>query len=178
MKLFIIFFVFSMIAFPQATTVPSYYSIDAKLTFAISTIFTELDLKNAFDTGEDGMVFPSIALIDLTTIPPRFAGIHAERFIYPASIYKMYVAAEVLHQVSQGKYPLTHTVIVQPPNTVDRMKEIVSDPRPLLRDGDTVNVNYLLELMITRSDNSAANCLIDLARRENINLMMQKYSWR
>ena len=31
--------------------------------------------------------------------------------------------------------------------------------------------------MITRSDNSAANCLIDLARRENINDLMHRYNW-
>jgi beta-lactamase class A len=38
-------------------------------------------------------------------------------------------------------------------------------------------VNYLLDLMITRSDNSAANCLIDLARREHINELMSMYNW-
>lgn len=63
------------------------------------------------------------------------------------------------------------------PNDVDSSKEIASDPRKLLRDGDTVTVNYLLDLMITRSDNSAANCLIDLAKRENINNLIHQYGW-
>ena len=61
---------------------------------------------------------------------------------------------------------------------MDKTKELFNDPRPLLKDGDTVSVNYLLDLMITRSDNSAANCLIDLARRENVNSMVQKYNWQ
>jgi beta-lactamase class A len=60
---------------------------------------------------------------------------------------------------------------------VDRSKEIEFDPRPLLQAGDSVTVNYLLDLMITRSDNSAANCLIDIAGRENINDLMHMYNW-
>ena len=36
---------------------------------------------------------------------------------------------------------------------------------------------YLLDLMITRSDNSAANCLIDKATRPEINKMMHEYGW-
>ena len=43
--------------------------------------------------------------------------------------------------------------------------------------GDTVTVNYLLDLMITRSDNSAANCLIDIANRKRINQTMHDNSW-
>ena len=51
------------------------------------------------------------------------------------------------------------------------------DPRPLLKDGDTVTINYLLDLMITRSDNSAANCLIDVATRDSINKTMHENGW-
>ena len=89
----------------------------------------------------------------------------------------MYVAAEVLHQISSGKYGLTSAYIVRSPNDVDKSRELDWDPRPLLHNGDTVSVAYLLDLMITRSDNSAANCLIDLARRENINALITSYGW-
>lgn len=174
---FLLLTLFSNI-FSQNRIIPSYYQVDKNLTYKLNAIFTELELNKAFDTGEDGIVDVSFAVIDLTTQPPRFAGVHPESFIYPASVYKMYVATEVLHQISQGKYSLASPFIVRSPNDVDRSKEILSDPRPLLRDGDTVSVNYLLDLMISRSDNSAANCLIDLARRENINMMMQRYNWQ
>jgi beta-lactamase class A len=73
---------------------------------------------------------------------------------------------------------LTTPVVADSPNVVDRSKEILHDPRPLLVEGDTVTVVYLLDLMITRSDNSAANCLIDLARRENINNLIHRYGWQ
>jgi beta-lactamase class A len=178
MKQSMLLFILTTFSFTQDVKIPGYYASDPALTEQITAIAAEYGLEKAFDTGEDGMVLPSIAVIDLTTDPPRFAGVHAESFIYPASVYKMYVAAEVFHQVSQGAYSLYAPVVVRTPNDVDRSKEIVSDPRPLLRDGDTVSVNYLLDLMITRSDNSAANCLIDLARRERINTMMTRYYWR
>jgi beta-lactamase class A len=89
----------------------------------------------------------------------------------------MYVAMEILKQVDQGKYSLSATHIVKSPNDVDRSREISFDPRPLLKNGDTVTVNYLLDLMITRSDNSAANCLIDIAGRPNINKTMKENGW-
>jgi beta-lactamase class A len=89
----------------------------------------------------------------------------------------MYVAAEVLHQISQGRYTLTTVCIADSPNVVDTWREIKSDPRPLLQRGDTVTVNYLLDLMITRSDNSAANCLIDLTQRRSIDSLIHFYGW-
>jgi beta-lactamase class A len=84
---------------------------------------------------------------------------------------------EVLKQVSHGEYSLYKPYIVKSPNDVDRSKEIEYDPRPLLKNNDSVTINYLLDLMITRSDNSAANCLIDIANRSRINQTMHQYNW-
>jgi beta-lactamase class A len=78
---------------------------------------------------------------------------------------------------SAGPYALTTICIADSPNVVDTWREIKSDPRPLLQRGDSVTVNYLLDLMITRSDNSAANCLIDLAGRKNIDSLLHSYGW-
>ena len=89
----------------------------------------------------------------------------------------MYVAASILKQISEGKFSLYDEYIVKSPNDVDVAKQIDSDPRPSLRDGDTVTINYLLDLMITRSDNSAANCLIDRATRPEINKMIDEFGW-
>ena len=163
--------------FSQTVNIPSYFRNNSLLAEKLRRAVSDLKLDKGFDTGEDGIVYPSLAVVDLSGTIPRFAGVNPDSFIYPASVYKMYVAAEVLHQVSEGKYFLASPFIVKSPNDVDRSREIESDPRPLLRGGDTVSVNYLLDLMITRSDNSAANCLIDLARRENINAMIGRYGW-
>lgn len=172
-----IFLFLSAILHSQPVVIPSYYNVDENLSKELNDIILALDLEQNFDVGEDGIEQISLAVIDLTSDTPNFGGVNYENFIYPASVYKMYVAAEILHQVSEGKYSLYETYIAKEPNVVDKRSEIKTDPRPLLKDGDTVNVNYLLDLMITRSDNSAANCLIDIAQRENIDSLLHSYGW-
>jgi beta-lactamase class A len=161
----------------QGVSIPGYLRPDSTLSLELAAIVTALGLDKDFDVGEDRAEQISLAVIDLNQSPAEVGGVHPDNFIYPASVYKMYVAAEVLNQVSQGRYSLWTPFVVRPPNAVDRSKEILHDPRPLLADGDTVTINYLLDLMITRSDNSAANCLIDLARRENINETIHRFGW-
>lgn len=160
----------------QTAHVPAYYQLDETLSSGLQKIVNELQLNLNFDVGEDGTEQISLAVIDLTSDQPKLGGVNFDNFIYPASVYKMYVAAEILHQVSEGKYSLYETYIAKEPNVVDRSK-LENDPRALLKEGDTVNVNYLLDLMITRSDNSAANCLIDIAQRKNINSLLHSYGW-
>jgi len=144
---------------------------------SLRKIIIDCKLDSLFDANEDGMERISFAVIDLNGKKPLFGGVNEKNFIYPASVYKMYVAMEILKQVSEKKYSLYRKIVVQAPNDVDRSSEISWDPRPLLKAGDTVTIDYLLDLMITRSDNSAANCLIDVAGRENINRTMNYYGW-
>ncbi len=174
--LFIVMLSFQFI-YSQTVIVPSYYQIDEKLSSDLQNIIHELNLDLNFDVGEDGIEQISLAVIDLTYDQPKLGGVNYENFIYPASVYKMYVAAEILNQVSQEKYSLYQTYIAKEPNVVDRSKQIDNDPRPLLKENDTVTVNYLLDLMITRSDNSASNCLIDIAQRKNIDSLIHYYNW-
>ncbi len=61
---------------------------------------------------------------------------------------------------------------------MDKKKEIASDARKLLLAGNKISVAHLLDLMITKSDNTSANCLIDLVGRENINkYIIKKHGW-
>jgi len=169
---------FCSFLYGQALSVPSYLMHDHELSSHLNTIITYLDLDGDFDVGEDGIEQISLAVIDMNMDPPRIGGVNMDNFIYPASVYKMYVAAEVLHQISQGLYSLDSLMVVKSPNVVQGSVAFESDKRPVLQDGDTVSVNYLLDLMISRSDNTAANCLIDLVRRENINKLMHEYGWQ
>jgi beta-lactamase class A len=157
--------------------IPEYYIQKNSFTDSLQQIVHDVGLDGIYDVGEDGMEKISFAVIDLNGRKPILGGVNIENFIYPASLYKMYVAMEILKQVSEGKYSLFKSYVVKSPNDVDQTSEISWDPRPLLRDGDTVTVDYLLDLMITRSDNSAANCLIDVAGRKNINETMHKNGW-
>jgi beta-lactamase class A len=163
--------------FAQYGQIPDSLRIDSALSAQLQVDVDDLELNRNFDIGEDGVEQISLAVIDLSKETPRLGGVNAGNFIYPASVYKMYVAAEILHQISDGDYSLWSPIVAKSPNTVDRSKQIDWDPRPLLHDGDTVTVNYLLDLMITRSDNSAANCLIDLATRDSINAFIHAFGW-
>lgn len=158
--------------------IPAYYQHDEGFSDSLKNIIEEVGLDSTFKVCEDGVTPISFAVIDLSGEQPLLGGVHYDHFIYPASVYKMYIAMEVLKQVSHGDYSLHKSYIVRSPNEVDTVKEISCDPRPLLREGDTVTVNYLLDLMITRSDNSAANCLIDIARRGNINKTIHENGWQ
>ena len=173
------FYLLLLISTHVCTTaqIPSYYKQNKNFTESLKNIVHDVGLDSTWDVGEDGKEQISFAVIDLTGKKPVLGGVNFTNFIYPASVYKMYVAMEILQQVSNKEYSLFRQYIVRSPNDVDRSREIGFDPRPLLRNGDTVTVNYLLDLMITRSDNSAANCLIDIAGRKNINQTMHDNGW-
>ena len=164
-------------AYSQTVKVPSYFEVDKSFSDSLNAIVKSVGLDSTFNVGEDGTEQISFAVIDMNGPKPVLGGVNYDNFIYPASVYKMYVAMTILSEISDGDYFLTTPYIVKSPNDVDRTKEIAWDPRPLLKDGDTVTINYLLDLMITRSDNSAANCLIDVATRDSINNLMHKYNW-
>lgn len=167
----------SAVARSEDLRVPARYQVDAGLSASLAAIASGLGLDGNYDVGEDGIEQISLAVVDLKGERPRLGGVNMTNLIYPASVYKLYVAAEVLEQVSAGRYSLSSPAVVSFPNAVDLTKELPNDPRPLLREGDTVTVNYLLDLMVTRSDNTAANCLIDLAGRPDINAFIARQGW-
>lgn len=181
----IIIFISFLFAFPLVNAqtsadnanIPGYYIQKRSFNDSLKQIVHDVNLDGTYDAGEDGMEKISFAVIDLNGRKPVIGGVNMDNFIYPASVYKMYVAMEILKQVNGEKYSLYQSYVVHTPNDVDRTSEISWDPRPLLKDGDTVTVNYLLDLMITRSDNSAANCMIDIAGRKNINNTMHQNGW-
>lgn len=162
---------------PQNLTIPDHYIQDRVLADSLHATVQRIGLDQTFDIGEYGTETISLAVIDLSGSDPKIGGVNMDNFIYPASVYKMYVAAEILHQVSKGEYSLYEPVVVQSPNDVDRHVSLPNDPRQVPELGDTLDVNYLLDLMITTSSNTAANCLIDLATRERINAFMHSYGW-
>ena len=174
---FILLSSFSLFFCNAQVKIPEYFGQQKWFNDSLKNIIHDANLDSSYDAGEDGIEKISFAVIDLNSAKPLIGGVNMEHFIYPASVYKMYVAMEILKQVSNHQYSLYKNYVVKSPNDVDHTAEISWDPRPLLKDGDTVTVDYLLDLMITRSDNSAANCLIDIAGRKNINKTIHENGW-
>ncbi len=138
-----------------------------------SEIYTLLG-KNGFLKYEIG-----IAIIDLNDAEHEIFGYNMDHFIYPASVYKIFIGAETLRRIDLGDFSLDQKIVVKSPNDVDKDTKIFpGDTRGLLQAGDTATIDYLLDLMLTRSDNSASNCLIDLVGRESISEnIIYKYGW-
>lgn len=130
-------------------------------------------LKEIVENGHPQPAEISLAVIDLKT--SEIAGVNMDHFIYPASIYKIFIAAEILRQVDSGQRKLEDLFEIRDVNEVDKdnprffPKSTHRDHRPLLKTGEKVSLDYLLDLMLTRSDNTASNVLMDVADRENIN---------
>jgi hypothetical protein len=89
--------------------------------------------------------------------------------LYPASVYKIFIAAEVLRSAECGGLKLSAQIKIKTPNDIDAEARFYpTDFFPVLHAGDTASVEDLLKMMLRRSDNTASNTLIDLVGRENI----------
>ncbi len=127
----------------------------------------ELIIHGGFDRFE-----MSLAIVDLKgrSRDQRIFGYEMDRPIYPASLSKIFIGAEVMRRVQNGGLELDQKVEVCSPNAVDTDLAIFrGDTRPLLEVGNSVTIDYLLDLMLSRSDNTASNVLIDLVGRDSIN---------
>ncbi len=130
--------------------------------------------KNGFLKNEIG-----IAIIDLNEPEVKIFGYNMDHFIYPASVYKVFIGAEVLCQIEFGVLSLDQILTIKSPNDVDKDARIFpGDTRKLLNAGDEITIDYLLNLMLTRSDNTASNSLIDIVGRESITKnIIHQYHW-
>jgi beta-lactamase class A len=113
-----------------------------------------------------------IVLVDVTEgRAPTTAALHPLDPVYPASVIKVVVMAEVEHQIEQGLLSRATRF------TVDSEEETCTgrpdgDTRPVLDAGDTADVDFLVDVMITRSDNTATNVLVDHVARHKANAFM------
>jgi len=115
----------------------------------------------------------------LKELEPKIFGYNLDHFIYPASIYKIFIGAETLRRIEIGDFSLDQIVEIKSPNDVDKDSKLFpGDNRPLLNAGEKVSIKYILALMLMRSDNTASNVLIDLVGRENITKnIIHKHNW-
>lgn len=140
-------------------------------------------IKNIIENLYPKPVDISFAIINIKAAEPEISGYNIDKFIYPASVYKAYIAAEVLRQVYEKQHNLEELIEIKSPNDVDTDVKLFPNNTeanhfPLLKAGDKVTINYLLDLVFTRSDNSAANTLIDLVSRESVNEhIIKPYGW-
>ncbi|MFH0793567.1 MAG: serine hydrolase [bacterium] len=107
----------------------------------------------------------SICVVDISDINhPRVGGWEQENFVYPASSYKLYVLGETIRRVVEGTISLDDVITVKERN-------VRSGSR--LSAGQKVTVSEVLRLMMTYSDNTAANEAIDLVDRQRASALLR-----
>ncbi len=89
----------------------------------------------------------------------------------PASTIKSYLVLEVFRQKRLGLINFDSEISIKAENVVPT--ELETDEYPRLRVGTTSTIRQLVEAMITQSDNTAYNTLLDILDRRNVNLMLK-----
>jgi len=93
-----------------------------------------------------------------------------EKSIYPASLSKVFIAAEVLRQIEITKLNFTRKIKIHKNNVANfSRKEFPFSKFPILKENKKYSIEKLIFLMLQRSDDTATNALIDLVTRESIN---------
>ncbi|MDR0967300.1 MAG: class A beta-lactamase-related serine hydrolase [Rickettsiales bacterium] len=119
-----------------------------------------------------------ICIIDLET--GKRLNYNENKFIYPASTYKIFIGSEVMRQIESGKLKLSQKIKIKAPNTIDNESRFyyVDYKFPTLMMGSEWTIDNLMKVMLGRSDNMASNVLIDVVRRENISKnIINKNGW-
>lgn len=129
---------------------------------AIAQLRTQLSIAIEHAPGHVG-----IALLDLTT--GLSAGVNESADMPAASTIKIPVMVEVFRQMESGSINLNDQMHLAAADKDDGSGDIYDAPV-----GRAYTVNVLLHAMIDESDNTAANMLIRLVHRDNVNHTMHE----
>ena len=108
-RIFMCLSLFGIASVSQAqsgTAAPGQWRHDRELARALAGIVRDLRIDSVFDVGDDGTETISLTVVDLKAKAPRWAGVNADNFIYPASVYKMYAAMGALAAIEAGRFGL------------------------------------------------------------------------
>jgi beta-lactamase class A len=120
-------------------------------------IYADLALKGYLDNV-------SIDLFDGN--PSDSVNLNSTRQWIPASTIKIFVAMYAYSLASEGQLDFQNQIQVEDKNVVPT--ELSSDELPPLQTGDYVTIDRLIRQMLTQSDNTAYNVLLDVLNRQKI----------
>lgn len=102
-----------------------------------------------------------------------------DKYFYAASVYKLFIAAEVLRLIDVGNLTLDQDVLIDRKNIIGDENGIISKSHnPIFDTNQKIKIRLLLDLMISESCNTSANVLMDLVGREGINKnIIEKFGW-
>src|SRR5258708_4393357 len=98
--------------------------------------------------------------------PKNTVSIDSQKNWDPASTIKLFVAMYTFDQVANGKISLDENIVIDAKN-IAPSESYVNGYLPL-NEGDNVTIFRLVDEMITQSDNTAYNTLLDILDRQQI----------
>ena len=90
--------------------------------------------------------------------------LQGSRPVRPASMIKIFIMAKAMQDVKDGRHSLDEVIVLRESDMVDGAGILSS-----MDEGLQLTFGKLIELMITESDNTATNMLIDRLGMDNIN---------
>lgn len=120
-------------------------------------VYADLALQHQLD---------HVSVYYFDTNPKNTVSINADKNWDPASTIKLFVAMYAFDQVAHGKISLSQNVVIDPNNVA--ASESYAQGYPQLNAGDNVTIFRLVDQMITQSDNTAYNSLLDILDRQQV----------
>jgi len=118
----------------------------------------EADIRELSKQGAGSAGMVGVAAWRLDSEGPRVL-INAEQVFPMASTFKVAVAGRVLERVDKGELKLSQMLTIDPNRMVD--SEVIADR--FIHPGVSLSVYNLLELMLTQSDNTATDYMVEAA---------------
>lgn len=128
------------------------------------------DLAGRLDLSE-----ACVSIVDLRNAEPQRGGWRDTEIKPAASVIKLALMAGAW-QAAAGGVPLSSEIKIKQNNwtgTWDPEYDGIKDPNPPIKVGETWTLGRLDEVMIRRSDNVAANTLIDFLGRKTVTDLVQ-----
>lgn len=100
----------------------------------------------------------------IKNLKTKECALYNENEVVPsASLIKVFIMAEILKQVKEGKLSLQQRIVV------DEEVKVPFSILTMLENGNSYSLADVITLMIVQSDNTAANILMDIAGMDNVN---------
>ena len=118
----------------------------------------EADIREMSKQGAGSAGMVGVAAWRLDGSGPRLL-INADRTFPMASTFKVAVAGRLLERIDKGELKLDRMITIDPNRMVD--SEVIADR--FIHPGVSLSVYNLLELMLTQSDNTATDYMVEAA---------------
>jgi beta-lactamase class A len=142
---------------PFATQIPAVKAPKNNNLSIADTLYADLALQHELD---------HVSVFYFDGDPKHTVSINPDKNWDPASTIKLYAAMYAFDQVSHGKISLDQTITIDAKNVAP--SESYLNGYDVLSEGNDVTVFRLVDQMITQSDNTAFNTLLDLLDRQEI----------